>query len=138
MDATTMTSGSIVVDSGVSGTVFYGGGTLTFTPSQALRYSTTYTVTINAAVKDAAGNPMGADVEFTFDASSSRMVNGVKFQTHCTGRATCTVDLSRNFISASAHEVETTNVNDVPMPDGTRFTSTSHIASQQTQSIRPL
>lgn len=66
MDATTMTSGSIVVDNGVSGTVFYGGGTLTLTPSQALRYSTTYTVTIDAAVKDAAGNPMGTDVEFTF------------------------------------------------------------------------
>lgn len=66
MEAAGMTTANIGVDHGVTGFVSYYDGWLTFTPSQSLAYATTYTVTVNGAVKDAAGNAMGEDYSFKF------------------------------------------------------------------------
>jgi hypothetical protein len=77
-----------------------------------------------------------ADVEFTIDVSSSRTTDRTKSQSHSIGKVTCTVDLSRNFISESSSAMETTTVTTIPMPDGAH-TSTSNIVSQMTTSIRP-
>ena len=73
MDASTVTATNItmrVTSSGtaVTGTVTYNTTThvATFTPSAALAQNASYTVTVSGNVKDAAGNLMGANVEFAF------------------------------------------------------------------------
>lgn len=50
----------------VPGTVTYNGTTATFTPSAPLASSTLYTVALTTAVKDVAGNAMGANYSWTF------------------------------------------------------------------------
>ncbi|HEY5594057.1 MAG TPA: Ig-like domain-containing protein, partial [Nitrospiria bacterium] len=69
MDASTLTTATFTLGSGagpVAGTVDYIGTTATFTPSALLTGDTTYTATITAGVKDAAGNALSADAVWSF------------------------------------------------------------------------
>lgn len=73
LDATTINATNItmrVTTSGaaVPGTVTYNATTrvATFTPAATLAQTTSYTVTVGAAVRDAAGNQMGAPFTFAF------------------------------------------------------------------------
>lgn len=69
MDASTITTATFTLSDGagaITGTVNYSGTTATFTPSDALQYSTTYTATITTGVKDLAGNAMTADYTWSF------------------------------------------------------------------------
>jgi len=50
----------------IAGTVTYVGDTATFTPSNLLPNNTTYIATITTGVKDLAGNPLTADIVWTF------------------------------------------------------------------------
>jgi hypothetical protein len=72
MDATTISSSSFqLVDANsnaVAGTVSYNSATTTllFQPSAALSNARTYTATVRGTVKDAFGNAMGADFNWSF------------------------------------------------------------------------
>ena len=50
----------------VSGTVAYSGTTSTFTPTNGLAASTTYTATITTGAKDLAGNALAANIVWSF------------------------------------------------------------------------
>lgn len=60
MDAATISTATISVDNGVSGTVAYDAAShvATFTPAGPLANNTVYTVTVATGVKDLAGNPL--------------------------------------------------------------------------------
>jgi hypothetical protein len=58
----------------VSGTVSYSGTTATFTPSNMLAASTTYTATITTGAKDLAGNALAANIVWTFTTAASPTV----------------------------------------------------------------
>ena len=58
----------------VSGTVAYSGTTATFTPSNMLAASTTYTATITTGAKDLAGNALAANIVWTFTTAASPTV----------------------------------------------------------------
>jgi hypothetical protein len=68
MNSSDITADNITVSGGVTGTVTYDSGsrTATFTPDANLSYSTTYTVTIAAGIRDLAGNSMSAQEQWTF------------------------------------------------------------------------
>lgn len=66
MNTSTITSSSFTLNGGVTGTVTYSGTTATFTPSASFADSTKYTATITTAVKDAAGNSMAANYDWSF------------------------------------------------------------------------
>ena len=73
MDAATINGTNITVRATASGTAVAGTVTYnttthvaTFTPSSPLAQNTGYTVTVASAVKDAAGNLMGANYVFSF------------------------------------------------------------------------
>ena len=56
----------------VPGSVSLNGGTITFTPSSSLDYSTTYTMTLEGGefgIADIAGNPLVSDYQWTFTTS---------------------------------------------------------------------
>jgi len=76
MDASTMVASNFTVSStlgAVTGTVSYDAGskTLTLTPASNLNYSTTYTATISAGVKDISGNTMTANYTWSFTTKPS-------------------------------------------------------------------
>ena len=58
----------------VSGTVAYSGTTATFTPTNGLAASTTYTATISTGAKDLAGNALAANIVWTFTTGASPTV----------------------------------------------------------------
>ncbi|MEO8576085.1 MAG: Ig-like domain-containing protein [Gemmatimonadales bacterium] len=73
LDATTVTAANISMRATVSGTAVPGTVTFnaatrvaTFTPTATLAQTTGYTVTVAAAIKDAAGNAMAAPFTFAF------------------------------------------------------------------------
>jgi 3-polyprenyl-4-hydroxybenzoate decarboxylase len=72
MDAATVTSSTMTLRNGattVSATVASANGVATLTPGAALASSTTYTVTVKggtSGVKDVAGNPLAADLTWSF------------------------------------------------------------------------
>ncbi len=70
MDPTTIDSTTFTLSSNppVDGAVSYDADTktATFTPSSDLEFDTTYTATMTTAAADLAGNPLEADVIFTF------------------------------------------------------------------------
>jgi hypothetical protein len=71
MNGSTINNSTFTVSNGsgyVSGSVNYDNSThnVTFTPSQALSYQTSYTVTITTGVTDLAGNQMAASYSWTF------------------------------------------------------------------------
>ena len=70
MDATSINDTTFIVN-GVTGIVTFDGSTIaTFTPSNPLTYSTTYTATITTGVMDVAGNHIATDYTWTFIAES--------------------------------------------------------------------
>jgi len=72
MDTATITSSTITLKNGATqlgATISYLNGVATLTPSAALASSTTYTATVkggSSGVKDVAGNPLAADVTWSF------------------------------------------------------------------------
>jgi len=60
MNASTLTAATFTVDNGVTGAITYDAGThtATLTPGSPLGNFTTYTVTLNPGITDAAGNPL--------------------------------------------------------------------------------
>jgi type IV pilus assembly protein PilY1 len=71
IDSATLTSSNFYVSDGatnIGGSISYDSATytVTFTPSPALSYYTTYTVTITTGVRDVIGNQMAADEVWTF------------------------------------------------------------------------
>src|SRR5512135_420707 len=68
MTASTITASTFTLSGGVGGTVTYDAANkiATFTPAASLAYSTTYTATVTAGVKDSAGNAMAADYTWSF------------------------------------------------------------------------
>jgi len=65
MNATSINEATFSVE-GATGTVSYEGTTATLTPSAALAYNTTFTVTVTTGVKDAADNSMASDYTWSF------------------------------------------------------------------------
>ena len=69
MDPSTLNASTFILMRGttaVAGTVSYSGTTATFTPSAPLISNTTYTATITTGAKDLAGNPLAANIVWTF------------------------------------------------------------------------
>jgi hypothetical protein len=69
MDPLTITTSTFTVKQGttaVAGTVAYSGTTATFTPTNLLAASTSYTATISTGAKDLAGNALAASTVFSF------------------------------------------------------------------------
>lgn len=68
MNPATITSGTITVSSGVTGTVGYdpASRTATFTPASLFANNTSYTVTVATGVRDAAGNALAAPHSWNF------------------------------------------------------------------------
>lgn len=85
MDPTTLSNTSMSV-AGSTGTVSYSGTTARFTPSVQLAVSTPYEVIVKgggSGVKDAAGNPMRADLRWSFSTQTSNTCSTAT--THCVG-----------------------------------------------------
>jgi len=69
MDPLTVTAPTFTVKAGltpVSGTVNYSGTTATFTPTDNLAYSTSYTATVTTLAKDLAGNALASNYVWSF------------------------------------------------------------------------
>lgn len=70
MDASTITAANVVVtgpgSAAVAGVVSYVGTTITFTPTDPLAASTTYTGTISTGARDVAGNALGTAFVWSF------------------------------------------------------------------------
>src|SRR5207245_617623 len=69
MDPSTISTATFTLKQGttpVSGTVSYSGVTATFTPAGNLAPLTTYTARISTGAKDLAGNPLTADLVWSF------------------------------------------------------------------------
>jgi hypothetical protein len=71
IDAASVTGSTVTLTSGgspVSGSVTYNSGSrvASFTPSSALAYGTTYTVTVTTGIKDVAGNQLASNDSYTF------------------------------------------------------------------------
>jgi hypothetical protein len=74
MDPSTINSTTFTLNQGttaVLGTVAYSGTTATFTPSNVLAASTTYTATITTGAKDLAGNALAANTVWSFTTGGS-------------------------------------------------------------------
>ncbi len=74
MDASTITADTFTVNDGsgnLSGTVSYGDKKATFTPSDNLAYSTTYTAVISTGVMDSAENALSAPYTWSFTTESA-------------------------------------------------------------------
>jgi hypothetical protein len=79
MDASTVTATTFTVKAGstlVPGTVSYSGTTATFTPTDNLAYSTSYTATVTTGVKDLAGNALASNYVWSFTSSSTSALPG--------------------------------------------------------------
>ena len=73
MDPATINSNTFIVKQGTTallGTYSYTGTTASFKPTNPLTVSTAYTAIVTAAVKDVAGNAMGADYNWGFSTNS--------------------------------------------------------------------
>jgi len=77
LDATTVNTTTVTLRTGttqVPATVSYASGVATLTPSSALAATTTYTATVkggSTGVKDVAGNPLAADVTWSFTTAAA-------------------------------------------------------------------
>ena len=79
MDAATINASTFTVKAGataVPGTVSYSGTTATFTPTDNLAYSTSYTATVTTGAKDLAGNALSSNYVWNFTSSSSTTLPG--------------------------------------------------------------
>jgi hypothetical protein len=69
MTPSTINSNTLTLLNGttpVTGTVVYSGTTATFTPTVGLNANTNYTATVTTEAKDLAGNPLAANLVWTF------------------------------------------------------------------------
>lgn len=69
MNAATITTSTFILKQGstsVQGTVSYSGNVATFTPSSVLAGGVTYTATLSAGIKDAAGNQLANEYTWSF------------------------------------------------------------------------
>lgn len=79
MDASTINATTFTVKAGstaVPGTVSYSGNTATFTPTDNLATSTSYTATVTTGVKDLAGNQLASDYVLTFTTGTGIGITG--------------------------------------------------------------
>ena len=79
MDASTLNTDTFLLNDGTNnfaGTVSCVGETATFTPTTALSYSTTYTVTITTQAKDPAVNPLQSEHTWTFTTQADTSSGG--------------------------------------------------------------
>jgi hypothetical protein len=97
----------------VSGTVAYSGKTATFTPSNMLAASTTYTATITTGAKDLAGNALAANIVWTFITGASASVTSTDPADVATGvvlykvvTATFSVPMNQSTINANTFIVK--------------------------------
>ena len=106
----------------VSGTVAYSGTTATFTPTNGLAASTTYTATISTGAKDLAGNALAANIVWTFTTGASSSVTLTDPANVATGvsiykvvTATFSVPMNQSTINANTFTVKqgTTSVTGV-------------------------
>lgn len=77
MDASTITADTFTVNDGsgdISGTVSYGDKKATFTPSDNLAYSATYTATISTGAMDSAENALSSPYTWSFATESAPIV----------------------------------------------------------------
>ncbi len=74
LDSTTVTTSTITVDNGVTGTVTYSSKVATFTPSDTLAYDTRYTVTISTAIADTFGIHLAAPYQFSFTTQADPLI----------------------------------------------------------------
>lgn len=111
MDPSTISTSTFTLKQGttsVSGTVAYTGMTATFTPTNMLAASATYTATITTGAKDLAGNALAANTVWTFISGASPSVtstdpaniaNGVVLYKVVT--ATFSVPMNQSTINAN-------------------------------------
>ena len=74
-----LTTTSITITGGITGTITLNDQTLTFQPSGNLTANTIYAVTVKAGLKDLAGNALAANYSWTFTSGST-----VTLGTSCT------------------------------------------------------
>jgi len=76
MDETSIHTGTVTVNNGVTGTVAYDSTTMTaiFTPSVPLANETMYTVTISTGVKDLSGNSLANNYTWSFQTAATQDV----------------------------------------------------------------
>lgn len=126
MDPSTIDSSPMTVASpegAVTGTVSYesAGRTAVFAPDSSLAYYTTYTATISANVKDAAGNPMGAPYQWSFLTAAIATPGGL-YATGTTMQVTLTWEAVTN---ASSYNLYWSNAPGVTKTTGTRIPAVS-------------
>ena len=97
----------------IPGTVAYSGTTATFTPSNMLAASTTYTATITTGAKDLAGNALAANTVWTFITGASPSVTSTDPADVATGvllykvvTATFSVPMNQSTINANTFTVK--------------------------------
>jgi predicted small lipoprotein YifL/methionine-rich copper-binding protein CopC len=80
----------------VAGNITYNGTTAIFTPSVSLAYSTLYTATVSAGVRDLAGNAMPSDYFWSFMTGTApdTLPPGVTATTPATGAAGVAVNIA--------------------------------------------
>ncbi|MFQ5559151.1 MAG: chitobiase/beta-hexosaminidase C-terminal domain-containing protein, partial [Nitrospinota bacterium] len=69
MLGTSLTADTFTLRNGatkISGEILYNAGSVTFTPSQPLSPTTTFTVTVSLDVSDVSGNPLGTNYSWQF------------------------------------------------------------------------
>jgi len=71
MSADSVMSSALSISPAVSGSVAYKDKKVTFTPSSALAYDTTYKATIKTSAKDLAGNPLASEFSWSFSTMAS-------------------------------------------------------------------
>lgn len=74
MNTATITGSSFMLSGpsgAVAGNLNYSGNTITFTPSTALGYGSSYTATITTAIQDLAGNPIASNYVWVFTTTSA-------------------------------------------------------------------
>jgi len=116
MTASTINSTTLTLTQGttpVSGTVGYSGMTATFTPSANLAASTTYTATVTTGAKDLAGNPLAANLVWTFTtagvptvASTDPLNNAIDVLFNKVVKATFNAPMNQSTITANTFTVK--------------------------------
>jgi hypothetical protein len=132
MKSTTLTTAAIrmVSSSGtaVAGTTWFSPTTLQFTPAQSLVAGTRYTVTINTAARDMAGNPLAAAYSWSFTAAGATdttppRVTSTSPVSGATGIATAS-PVTATFSEAMRESSITTSSMLLANASGTRVTGT--------------
>jgi uncharacterized protein (TIGR03437 family) len=95
LDPLTITTASMSMQQGptaVAGGVTYSGVTAVLTPAAALAPATTYTVTLTTAVKDLAGNSLGAPFTWVFTTAATATPPPAILPTGTVNNSTATVN----------------------------------------------